>query len=420
MSRQMKDSGIEWIGEIPKEWNVSKVKYFIECYDGRRIPIDSGERKSGPYPYWGAGSITDYVDNYIFDEELILLGEDGAPFFDHTRPVAFLVNEKIWVNNHIHVLKPHKDVCSRYLVYFLNNVDYKSYINGSILNKLTQSNMNTIAFVFPDITEQERIASFLDQQCAHIDTVIEKTKTSIEEYKKLKQAVITQAVTKGIRGDRPMKDSGIEYIGLIPEDWKICQIRHIGIPQNGISKGAEFFGSGYPFVSYGDVYRNISLPKSVSGLIQSNESERELYSVKKGDIFFTRTSETIEEVGFTSVCEQDIPDASFAGFLIRVRPFDDTLYEGFSKYYFRSSHHRFYLVKEMNLVTRASLGQTLLKAMPVLVPDKEEQREIAEYLDGRCSYIDMLIEMKERTLFELENYKKSMIYEYVTGKKEVD
>ena len=167
MAREMKDSGIEWIGEIPREWGISKVKYFYDCYDGKRVPVDSAERTPGPYPYWGAGNITDYVNDYLFDEEIILLGEDGAPFFDHTRPVAFLINEKIWVNNHIHVLKPKESVISRFFVYWLNNVDYKSYINGSILNKLTQSNMNSIAFVIPSLAEQQSIADFLDAQCAH-------------------------------------------------------------------------------------------------------------------------------------------------------------------------------------------------------------------------------------------------------------
>ena len=104
--REMKSSGVEWIGCIPQSWRITKIKYFYDCYDGRRVPVDAALRSSGPYPYWGAGSITDYVDKYLFDEELVLLGEDGAPFFDYTRPVAFLINEKVWVNNHIHVLKP--------------------------------------------------------------------------------------------------------------------------------------------------------------------------------------------------------------------------------------------------------------------------------------------------------------------------
>ena len=122
-----------------------------------------------------------------------------------------------------------------------------------------------------------RIAAFLDAECAEIDAVLEKTRASIEEYKKLKQAVITQAVTKGIRGDRPMKDSGIEWIGDIPESWEVLSVRYIGQLQNGISKGGEFFGKGFPFVSYGDVYKNYELPHSVSGLIDTTEDERATY-----------------------------------------------------------------------------------------------------------------------------------------------
>ena len=147
--------------------------------------------------------------------------------------------------------------------------------------------------------------------------------------------------------------------------------------------------------------------------------EQIIYSVKKGDIFFTRTSETIEEVGFSCVCTQTIPKATFAGFLIRVRPYDDTLDVGFSKYYFRSNFHRLYLVKQMNLVTRASLSQSLLKGLPVLVPSRDEQIEIASYLDKKCFAIDTLNEKKQMLIAELDSFKKSLIYEYVTGKKEV-
>ena len=191
MEREMKDSGIEWIGQIPKHWRISKVKYFVDCLDGQRVPVDTALRKSGPYPYWGAGNIVDYVDDYIFDEELILLGEDGAPFFDYTRPVAFLVKEKVWVNNHIHVLRPKNEkIDSHFLVHWLNNVDYKSYINGSILNKLTQSNMNAIAFALPPLEEQKCIADFLDARCLELNDLLDRTKTSISEYGVLKQAII--------------------------------------------------------------------------------------------------------------------------------------------------------------------------------------------------------------------------------------
>jgi len=284
---------------------------------------------------------------------------------------------------------------------------------------VTLNVFNNFSIPIPLKEVQRNIGNYLDDKCSRIDTIIDKQRELIAKLKVYKQSIITETVTKGLKLDVKLKDSGIEFIGEIPFTWKVCRLRNIGVPQNGISKGGEFFGYGYPFVSYGDVYQNYTLPIHVDGLIDTTDNERKNYSVEEGDIFFTRTSETVEGVGFSSVCEKTIPNAAFAGFIIRVRPFDDTLYTGYSKYYFRSSHHRAYLVKEMNLVTRASLGQDLLKSMPVLLPPMEEQKEIAKFLDKKCSAIDNAIKTKEKIIDKLIAYKKSLIYEVVTGKKEV-
>ena len=337
------------------------------------------------------------------------------------------------VSDYRGIVSPAYHVCSitsnkvnkRYLHHLLRNPAYlPEYARLSTGMRIGQwdlgfDDFKNIPFLIPPLDEQAKIADYLDNGCASLDVMLTKTRSSIEEYKKLKQAVITQAVTKGVRGEREMKDSGVDYIGQIPAKWVLGKLRNVGDTQNGISKSSEFFGKGFPFVSYSDVYKNYSLPFAVSGLVESTPEEQERYSVKEGDIFFTRTSETIEEVGFSCVCEKDIPNATFAGFLIRVRPFSDKLHTPYAKYYFRSSHLRFYLVKEMNLVTRASLGQSLLKSMPVLLPPLEEQKEIANYLDAKCAEIDRLIAKKEQLVKELENYKKSLIFEYVTGKKEL-
>lgn len=149
-------------------------------------------------------------------------------------------------------------------------------------------------------------------------------------------------------------------------------------------------------------------------------NDRNIYSVKYGDVFFTRTSETIEEIGFSSTCLKTIDDATFAGFLIRFRPYSqDELLPEFAQYYFRSEIHRKFFVKEMNLVTRASLSQELLKKLPVLLPPIEEQKRISMYLKQRCTEIDFAIVEKKEQMGVLEQYKKSLIYEYVTGKSEV-
>ena len=144
----------------------------------------------------------------------------------------------------------------------------------------------------------------------------------------------------------------------------------------------------------------------------------EKFSVGYVKQLFDISKDLSNEVGFSCVCNETIPKATFAGFLIRLRPFNDMLDTAYAKYYFRGTHIRKYLVKEMNLVTRASLGQNLLKSMTILVPPKEEQIEIAKYLDEKCNKIDSLIAIKEQKIEKLNQYKKSIIYEYVTGKKE--
>jgi len=165
------------------------------CLDSRRIPIDAGNRVDGPYPYWGAGSIQDYVDGYLFDEEVVLLGEDGAPFFDRTRPVAFLIKERIWANNHIHVLKSAQGLCNEFLAYYLNSVQYHEYITGSILTKLTQTKMGNIVMILPPLPEQREIAAYLDKKCAAIDAVLAKRRKQLECLAEYRKSVIYAYVT---------------------------------------------------------------------------------------------------------------------------------------------------------------------------------------------------------------------------------
>lgn len=440
--RQMKNSGVEWIGQIPDTWDVRKISSIV--------PIVTDFVASGSFadlrehvqyldqPDYamlvrtadlsGTRDNTVYIskesyeflsNSNLFGGEIILsnIGSVGNVFcFEPMYPRCSLAPNAIMLNG---------TECNRYLYYWFlcptTNEALKRIGSHAVQSKFNKTQLKQMPVLCPPLAVQRGIVAYLDCQCELIDSIIDKTKSSIEEYKKLKQAIITQAVTKGVHGDRPMKDSGIDWIGEIPDEWNVSKIRYIGKLQNGISKGSEFFGEGWPFVSYGDVYKNYSLPRSVSGLVNSNTEEQQQYSVSYGDIFFTRTSETIEEVGFSAVCEETIQNAVFAGFVIRLRPYnvDSKITTSYAKYYFRSEHIRKYLVKEMNLVTRASLGQTLLNSIIVLLPSKTEQNEIAIYLDSKCSELDELIIKKEKLIAELESYKKSMIYEYVTGKKEI-
>ena len=415
MARKMKDSGIEWIGEIPEGWEVVPIKRLCTMQAGKNLTSEQ-IAPEGTYPVYGGNGIRGFFSDYNCDGQFLTVGRQGALCGN-----VHKINGKVWATEHAVITTPSSYTILDFLYYLLIGMDLNQYVSSTAAQPgLAVGTLLNLKTCYPCSTlEQTQISNYLNTKCSEIDVMLTKTRSSIEEYKKLKQAVITQAVTKGVRGKREMKDSGVDYFGQIPAKWVLGKLRNVGDTQNGISKSSEFFGKGFPFVSYSDVYKNYSLPFAVSGLVESTPEEQERYSVKEGDIFFTRTSETIEEVGFSCVCEKDIPNATFAGFLIRVRPFSDRLYTPYAKYYFRSTHLRFYLVKEMNLVTRASLGQSLLKSMPVLLPPLEEQKEIANYLDAKCAEIDRLIAKKEQLVKELESYKKGLIYEVVTGKREV-
>ena len=285
---------------------------------------------------------------------------------------------------------------------------------------MTQTILGDMNVVHPPLPEQQRIADYLDKKCSEIDELIALQEQMIAQLTDYKQSVITEAVTKGLNPNAQLVPSGIDWIGDVPEGWKIVPLRYLGRTQNGISQSGDYFGEGFPFVSYTDVYKNYSLPTVFKGLAKSSKQDQKLFSVKEGDVFFTRTSETIDEIGFSSVCLQTVENAVFAGFLIRFRPYKGKIDKNFSKYYFRSNIHRAYFVKEMNLVTRASLSQELLKSLPVLLPPMEEQQFIAAFLDTKCSEIDSLISLKQQKIETLKDYKKSVIYEAVTGKTMID
>ena len=193
----MKRSGVEWLGEIPSHWVVKRLGWICKCLDGHRVPLNSEERgqMQGEYPYWGANSVVDHVDRWIFDQELVLLGEDGAPFFERWKQVAFYVNGKVWVNNHAHVLMPALGVDHRFLVHVLNCVEYRLFIDGSTRDKLTQADMNAIPIQLPPHDEQVRIRREIDTAAEKIDRLISRVRNGIARAGELRSALISAAVT---------------------------------------------------------------------------------------------------------------------------------------------------------------------------------------------------------------------------------
>ena len=438
---EMKDSGVAWINTIPKKWKLKKIKYALKNRNENNNPIRSKnilsltakqgviplEEKEGggnkPKEDYSAYKLA-YPNDIVMNSMNVLSGSVGlSKYFGCVSPVYYMlrpIDEKDDVRYYNYIFQT--TVFQRSLLGLGNGILMKESDNGklnTIRMRIPLDKLGNLLIPVPDSSIQRKIADYLDSIIPNIDMLLADIEKQIETLEEYKKSIITEAVTKGLDPDVEMQDSGISYIGNIPKHWKVTNLKYLGKCQNGISKGGEYFGIGFPFVSYGDVYKNYSIPQNVDGLIMSTKTEQNIYSVKYGDVFFTRTSETIEEIGFGSTCLKSFDNSVFAGFLIRFRPTSNDLIPEFSKFYFRSNIHRKFFVKEMNLVTRASLSQNLLVRLPVLLPPLCEQQMIAKNLEKKCAEIDGAIEEKKEQLEILEQYKKSLIYEYVTGKKEV-
>ena len=194
---KMKDSGIEWLGEIPEHWEVKKLAFEFNTLNTKRVPLSAEERgkmESRIYDYYGASGVIDKVENYIFDEELILIGEDGANLLTRTKRLAFIASGRYWVNNHAHIIKP----INGNIYYFcelLELIDYTIYISGSAQPKLTQEALMSIKIPVPPISEQNKIFDYLKDEFNKIDTIISKSQQEIELLKEYKTALISEVVT---------------------------------------------------------------------------------------------------------------------------------------------------------------------------------------------------------------------------------
>ena len=420
---QYKNSGVEWLGEIPEHWDEKKFKHiFSEKKKTTNIDLPCGSISFGKVVYKDDEKIPESTKRsyQVLSNGNFLINPLNLNYDLISLRIA-LSDKDVVVSSGYIILNNNLKLNKNYYKWLLHIFDvvYMKTLGSGVRQTLSFTHIANCELVFPPLNEQTAIAHFLDDKTTKIDQAIAIKQKQIDLLKERRQILIHNAVTRGLNDNVKFKDSGVEWIGEIPEHWRVTPLRHIGITQNGISKGGEHFGSGFPFVSYGDVYRDKKLPLFVNGLVESTIEDRNQYSVLEGDILFTRTSETVEEIGFSSTCLQTIENATFAGFLIRFRPQKNILHKEFSKYYFSSSTHRAFFIKEMNLVIRASLSQDLLKRMPVLMPPITEQEEIGNYLNDKTTKIATAISLKEQEIEKLKEYKMSLIDGVVTGKVKI-
>ena len=420
-----KDSGVEWLGQVPEHWGMVRLRYITECLDGKRIPLNSSERadKQGAIPYWGANCIVDYVDESLFDEELVLLGEDGAPFFDSTKPVAFLSNGPIWPNNHVHVLRTKTTCFASFLVNVLNTTDYSQFIDGSTRDKLTQGQMGSIPLLLPPLAEQRAIASFLDRETSKIDALVAAQRKLIALLKEKRQAVISHAVTKGLNPDAPMKDSGIEWLGMVPEHWRVITVRRlISRIEQGRSPQCDAGPAGdneWGVLKTGCVNRGKFNSSENKALPDQSEVHPE-FEVKRGDVLMSRASGSLDLVGATAFVYETRSRLMLSDKTFRILLVENTDAEYFVAV-FNSRPMRAQIEQSISGAEGLAnnLPQAKLRDFALCVPPVKEQRMIAADIMRRLLEIDALTAEAGRAVDLLQERRTALISAAVTGKIDV-
>ena len=431
MSRPMKDSGVEWIGEIPESWYVTRFKDVL--YKKKEICKSYADEDILSLTMRGVivrdlinptGKMPATFDGYQYVEKgnllLCLFDIDVTP-----RCVGVVKNNGLTSPAYSRYILRNQESLE-YYNYLLTYLDDKKILLSfakSLRNTLTDEYFGAVKTLLPPVHEQQKIAAFLDEKTIQIDAIIDNTKQSIIEFKKYKQALITETVTKGLNSDVKKKDSGIEWIGEIPEHWEIIKLKAAGnFYSAGVDKKVREGEGLYKSVHYTDVYYN-SLKQIANNegylVISAKEDKARKSNLLKGDVLFTTSSETPEDIGHSAVVEEDLMNTLMGYHLIRFRA-NDEMVLSYEKYAFGSSHLRNWFAYRANGMTRYGLKVVdFLDAPYISIPQKEQQK-IADFLDEKCAHIDNLIADKEILITELEDYKKALIYEYVTGKKEVE
>lgn len=423
MIREMKNSGVEWIGDIPSEWKVENLQWNMNEIIEKNSPIKitsvlSLTKEKGVIPYEDKGnqgnkskeSIEDYKIAYkgtiVANSMNILIGSVGISNYDGcVSPVYY-------------VFKNNNKTDLRFLNYIFTTEQFqkqlRKYANGILEIRLRVSSENIMKqkVMFPPLHEQKKIADFLDTKVTEIDKIISETKASIENYKEYKQSVITEAVTKGLDKNVPMKDSGIEWIGYIPKSRNVITPKVLFTLRKERAKCGERQLTASQ--QYGVIYQDEYMRITDTRIVTVEKDFEILKHVEKGDFVISMRS-------FQGGIEYSENTGSISSAYVILIPNLKYVYPPFYKWLLKSSAYINALQSTSNLVRD---GQAMRYAnfiqVPLFTVPLKEQIEIATYLDRKCTKIDNLVAEKEKLITNLKEYKKSLIYEYVTGKKVIE
>lgn len=415
--REMKDSGIEWIGEIPCDWKLERSQWHLEEVNISNNPIQTNNvlsltNKLGVVPYEEKGNQGNKSKENVYEYKLaypntivansmnILIGSVGlCDYFGCVSPVYYVFRAKKYNN-------------IKFLNYVFQTVGFqrelRKYANGILEIRLRVSSSDILKrFIpFPSEIEQQRIAEFLDRECGKIDGLKADIQAQIDTLEQYKRSVITEAVTHGLNPSAPMKDSGVDYIDKIKGDWRITKI---GFVCSKLTRGFSAEDPALICSNNGSVM--LRDEEKACGKMVSEDNA--MQGIHIGDIAIHGMDTWHGAIGFSKI----------KGKITRVvHVCDSTEDKRFIVYYLKSLAYQ----NVYKLISNGVRGNTSdfrswdkVKDIYICLPaTKKEENEICDYLDAQCENIDMIIEDKKSQIETLDGYKKSLIYEYVTGKRE--
>jgi type I restriction enzyme S subunit len=415
--------------EIPSNWIWVNLDECVDILDKHRIPVNNRERDkriSGKdeaelYPYYGATGQVGWIDDFIFDEELVLLGEDGAPFLDPKKDVAYIIRGKTWVNNHAHVLRANNDILTnQYLCNFLNRIDYKDFVTGTTRLKLNQTRMKKIPIAVPPHKEQIRIVNHIEELFSRNESgqkTIKKTRKLLDNYKQsfLKHA-FTGKLTERWRKKNtipphslatanyePKKYSNI-ISEIIPDEWFWINVGQVVKDmRNGIYKPKKFYSDdGIACLRMYNIEDGKLVWKDIKRMVLTEE-EVEKYLLNPGDILINRVNSR-ELVGKSLVIPENIETCVYESKNIRLRVQDQYVLSKYVQLWMHYFSSRYYNFNAQQVVGMASINQQQISDMPIPMTTLEEQRIIVNKFEN----IESLRENTEKTLDVVNKYSRNL------------
>lgn len=434
--REMKNSGIAWMGEIPREWNISRIKYVADVdpscdktkIDGDSLitytPMECIRRGNFVNKAACLNSVSSSLTAY---EEGDIVMAKVTPCFENGNIAIMtgLHNGFGLGSSELFVFRP-RSIITEYLFYWLQNYVFvqnaKATMTGTGgLKRVSPVFIKNCSIHMPPKEEQNKLVAFLDSKCTLVDTLIQNVQTQIEKLKAYKQSLITEVVTKGLDPTVPMKDSGVDWIGEIPEHWGTVKLQYCARIRSGITLGKQYpVGTETierPYLRVANVQSGGVVLDNVKTVEVSMADDLQ-YRLSSGEVLMTEGGDR-DKLGRGCVWQGQIEPCLHQNHIFALQP-NDLLDSQFLAYMTASNVGRVYFditaIKTTNL---ACTNSSKVLAFRFPLPDKGEQTELVACLDKKCAQIDRLIAIKQAKIEKLEQYKRSLIYEYVTGKKEV-